>query len=105
MNNFLKKKYIIFLTIIAILLIVSIPTLYKVIKNYHNKLYTVVEKEITEAAIRCWNKQDCNKDTILLKDLYELDYLEKQINPVTKKVYDYNSTITKKGKNVVLDLH
>ena len=91
-----KNKVIIYTTIVALILIIGIPTIYKVIKNHNAKLYEVTEKRIIEAAKKCWNESKCQTDTITLKELYELDYLEKEANPVTKKYYSENSKIIKK---------
>ena len=91
--NMISKKYLISLTILSIILIITIPTVYKVIKDHRIKLYAVVEKEIIEAAEKCWNEEKCISDEIELKTLYELSYLEKQSDPITKKVYEGNSKI------------
>lgn len=100
MNN----KHLILLTGLASLLIVLIPTIYKVVKDYQTKLISVVEKEITEAALNCWNEDKCTDDEITLDDLYQLKYLDKQINPINKKVYDGSSKIIKKDKKIELKL-
>ncbi len=102
MNNYFPKKTISLITGLSILLILFIPTTYKVIKDHQNKLYAVVEKEIIEAAKNCWNKGVCEKDEITLKELYDLKYLKKQVDPITKKVYDYNSKIIKKNEKIEL---
>lgn len=104
MNDFLSKKNLCLVTIIACLLIIAIPTIYKVINNHQTKLYAVLEKEIIEASEKCWYKGDCKSETITLKELYNLKYLDKQIDPVTKKVYDEDSTITKSDKKIELIL-
>lgn len=104
MNNLFSKKTLCLITVIACLLIITIPTVYKVIKDHQTKLYAVLEKAIVEASEKCWNKGDCKNETITLKELYDLKYLEKQINPVTKKVYDQASTITKRNKKIELNL-
>lgn len=104
MNNLFSKKTLCLLSVIACLLIITIPTIYKVIKDHQTKLYDVLEKEIIEASEKCWNKGDCEADTITLKELYDLKYLEKQIDPVTKKVYKEDSTIIKTDKKIELNL-
>ena len=83
-------------SIIAILLIISIPTIYKVIKNHNDNLYEVVEEKILNAAKKCYYDEVCVEDKILLKDLYELDYLEKVSNPITKEYYNENSYVLRK---------
>ena len=91
-----KNKVIIYTTIIALIFVIGCPTIYKVIKNHNNKLYTITEKRIIEAAKKCWNEDKCTNDTITLKVLYKEKYLEKQADPVTKKYYNEESKITKK---------
>ncbi|MBR1413961.1 MAG: hypothetical protein IJ574_04775 [Bacilli bacterium] len=65
-----------------------------VVKNRHeNKMYVVVEKEILEAANKCKLDDVCNDSEVDLEYLYENNYLNEQINPVTKRKYDSNLTI------------
>lgn len=104
MNNYFPKKTLKLITGIAVLLIIFIPTTYKVIKNHQDKLYAVVEKEIVEAAEKCWNANECQNNEITLKELYDLKYLEKQIDPISKKVYDENSKIIKTNEKIELHL-
>lgn len=91
-----KNKVLIYTTIVALILIIGIPTIYKVVKNHNETLYKISEKRIIEAAKKCWNEEKCTKDTITLKELYNLEYLEKEANPVTKKYYSESSKIIKK---------
>lgn len=91
-----NKITVIFSTII-IILIISIPTIYKVIKNHNNSLYQVVEDKIIEAAEKCYYEEKCLTDTILLKDLYELKYLEKINNPITKEYYNEESYVKREN--------
>lgn len=104
MNNIFSKKTLCLITLVACLSIITIPTIYKVLKDHQTKLYSVLEKRIIEAAERCWNKNDCTSDVITLKELYNLNYLNKQADPVTKKVYDDDSTIKKRDKKIELSL-
>lgn len=91
-----KNKIVIYTTIIALILIIGCPTIYKVIKNHNNKLYTITEKRIIEAAKKCWDENKCTNTEITLKELYEKEYLTKQADPVTKKYYSETSKIIKK---------
>lgn len=84
-------------SIIAILLIISVPTIYKVYKNHVDNLYEVVEEKIIGAAKKCFYDEKCNREKILLKELYELNYLEKVNNPVTKEYYNENSYVSRKN--------
>ena len=80
-------------SIIAIILIIGIPTTYKVIKSHQNNLYKSVEARIIEAAKKCYFEEKCVNEKIYLKDLYELEYLEKISDPVTKEYYSEESYI------------
>ncbi|MBE6148857.1 MAG: hypothetical protein E7167_05175 [Firmicutes bacterium] len=88
------NKIVIYITIIAIIIIVGCPTFYKVIKENHRKLYVVTNKLVIEAAQRCYYEKQCESNKITLKELYEKKFLEENIiDPVTKIVYDENSYI------------
>lgn len=84
-------------SIIAIILIISIPTIYKVVKNHNNNLISVVEDKIIEAAKQCYFEEKCNDNKIYLKDLYSLEYLEKVSNPITKEYYNDNSYVLREN--------
>ncbi len=78
-------------SIIIIILIISIPTIYKVVMIHHNNLYRVVEEKIIEQAKKCRNDGVCLNETITLKELYQNNYLDKVSDPVTKEYYNEES--------------
>lgn len=86
-------------SIIAILLIVLIPTIYKVIKNHYDNLYQVVEEKIISSAKKCYYEEKCLDENITLKELYALDYLEKVSNPISKEYYNEESYIKRAGND------
>lgn len=88
-------------SIAIIILIISIPTVYKVIKTHNEILIEVVEEKIISAAKKCYFEEKCLNDKIYLKDLYELKYLEKVNNPITKEYYNENSYIIKENDNFI----
>ena len=88
------KKITISLICLIILLIGGFTT-YKVIKKHNDNLMLVSEKRITEAASRCFNEDKCEGNKVTLKELYNKKYLEQEINPLTKEIYNENSYITK----------
>lgn len=104
MNSVIPKKTLIFVTIISCILVIMVPTIYKVLTDHRNKLYSSVEKEIKEAAEKCWNEEKCEKDIITLKELYLLNYIDKQIDPISKKVYQEDSSIKKVNGKIELNL-
>lgn len=87
------NKITIIFSVIAIFLIISIPTIYKVVKNHNNDLYKASENKIIEAAKKCYYEEICLDEKILLKDLYNLEYLDKISNPITKEYYNENSYV------------
>lgn len=93
-----NKKTII-ISIIVILIITIIPTVYKVVKNHQNNLYQVVEEKIINSAKKCYYDNKCLNDKITLKELYELKYLDKVSNPISKEYYNESSYI-KRNKNI-----
>ena len=89
-----SSKIIIYLTVIACIFIIAIPTLYKVISENHRKLYIVTNKRVIEAAQKCFYDEKCLSTKITLKELYKNGYLnEKVIDPVTKIVYSDDSYV------------
>ena len=85
-------------SIIVIILIITIPTIYKVVSMHHDNLYRVVEDKIIEKAKKCRNDGICLNDKITLvsedSKTYEFQYIEKMSDPVTKEYYNENSYIT-----------
>lgn len=83
-------------SIIAVLLIITIPTIYKVVKNHQKNLYRVVEEKIISGAKKCYYEEKCLEEKITLKDLYALNYVEKVSNPITKEYYNEESYVERK---------
>lgn len=98
------NKITIIFTCISILLIISIPTIYKVVEKHNNDLYVVVENKIIEAAKNCYYDEKCLNEKILLKDLYDLKYLEEVSNPVTKEYYNENSYVERNNLKFTLKI-
>lgn len=93
------NKIVSFVTVIILIILVIIPTVYKVTKNHDEALYKVVNKKVIEAAITCKNTDVCKQEKITLKELYENNYLEKVSDPKTKEIYkDSSYVIYKDGK-------
>ena len=86
-----KNNYLIFL--IALVIILIFTSGIKNLKNHYNKEYLVVNNRILESAKECFIKKDC-EGNIKLKDLYDKNYLEIQVDPSTKENMDDNICIT-----------
>ena len=84
-------------SIIVIILIISIPTIYKVVDMHQKNLYRVVEEKIIEKAKECYYTNVCKGPNITLEELYQNNYLEEMSNPVTKEVYNKNSYVKVEG--------
>lgn len=93
------NKITILVTISIILIIVGIPTSYKVIINHHKNLTNVTESKIIEASKRCFYEKKCLDNKITLKELYNNEYIEKVYNPITKEFYNDLSYVLKEDNN------
>lgn len=96
-----RNKVIINITIVAIILIILIPTVYNIIKKHNDRLIKVTEKRIEEAAKNCYLKDICKDNKITLKVLYDNNYLEKESNPITKEYYNENSYVLVKNNTYI----
>ncbi len=94
MENNLNKIIIIITAGIIILLIV-IPTIININKIHNDRLLIVMEKRVVESAIKCIKEGNCTSDKILLEELYEKNYLDKETNPVTREYLNVASFIEK----------
>ena len=93
-----NKKWILG-TLVVLVLSFGMYISYSVIKEYRNNLILVTEKRIVEAAKKCFDEEKCLQYPITLKDLYRFSYLEQEIHPLTKEIYNEESyVINKNGK-------
>ena len=88
-----RSKFVINVTVIGIVLIILIPTVYKIVKEHNDRLMMVTTKRIEEAAKDCKMAEICKNEKITLKELYDNKYLEKESNPITKEYYNENSYV------------
>ena len=95
------NKWIISTTIIIIFGLIIGVTSFKVVNKHNDKLLLVEEKYIIEKAKKCKMEKKCNNDNITLKQLYDLKYLEKQVNPVSKEYYSLDAYVTLKNNEYV----
>lgn len=87
----IKFSYFIYL-IAALVITILIVSVYKAEKNHEEKLYTVINSKIKEAALECYLNKECS-DKIVLEELYEKGYLKELFDPVTKERLDNNLCI------------
>ena len=89
----IMNKKVIILSVAVIAGMIIIPTIYKIHTNHNEKLLLVVEKEFSYYAKQCYLNDEC-ANTVTLKELYDLGYLEEKLtNPINKKYYDDASSI------------
>lgn len=88
-------KKISLVIVLLIIFLIGGFTAYKVIRMHNDNLILVTEKRIIEAAQKCWREDKCPNDIVTLKELYENNYLEQEINPLTKEIYSDASYVTK----------
>lgn len=94
-----KFRFIILLIIIICLLG---GTIYKIVKKHEEKLYKSFYGGIEHSAKQCFLTKKCNGETTL-KELYELNFLETQYNPITKEILDENIKIEYKNEKIIID--
>lgn len=95
----MKNKIIISITLLIIFGSIIGYTTYKVINKHNTKLLHVKSEYIIEQAKNCFNEKKCTGTKVTLKTLYELDYLDTQVNPVTKEYYNEEDYVLKEGND------
>ncbi len=78
------NKYFVFGGIILIIGVICIATGIKLYSNHLDRVYLVFDKSIEEAAVLCFNEKKCNSE-VLIEELETLEYIDKAIDPNTKK--------------------
>ncbi len=91
-----KNKIIIYVTLLLILLLISIPSVLKAINKHNDRLENVAIKKIIATAKKCYYNESCVDEKITLSELYEKMDLEEVINPITKSVYSPESYVSVK---------
>ena len=87
------NKWIITITLVIVIGLISGVTTYKVVTTYQSNLIKVEEKYLIEQAKACINEKKCTENKITLKTLYDFEYIDKEVNPVTKEYYSLDSYI------------
>ncbi len=88
-----KDKIVVYVAIILLIVIISIPTIIKINNKHNQRLSNVVINEIITAAKNCFYSESCVENEITLEELYEKTNLEKVVNPITKKEYNKASYV------------
>ncbi|MDE5539181.1 MAG: hypothetical protein K2J20_01695 [Bacilli bacterium] len=99
----MSNRKVLVLTIFVILGMIIGPMIYKIYKNHNDNLIKVVENEFLYYAKNCYNSGICPNEKVLLKDLYEKDYIkDKLTNPINKKYYAEDSYVDVKNLEIKL---
>ena len=93
------NKFFISLSVVLIFGFIIGMTAYKVISEHNKKVLIVEAKYIISQAKKCYYDDVCTDDKITLQELYNHNYLERQVNGVTKEYYNNESYIIKKGND------
>jgi len=87
---------------IILVVVITIMTIYKINKQHEDKLYNVLYSEIEYAANKCYLEKKC-ENSIILKDLYDKEYLEVKYDPITKEELDSNMKINISDNKVIIN--
>ncbi len=94
----MNKYFIAAAIVICVGLIAGVST-YKVVNEHNAKVLLVESKLIIEKAKKCRAEKKCNGEHITLKELYENEYLNRQVNEVTKEYYNDESYVEVNDSN------
>lgn len=98
------NKIIIYISIITFIFVITVPSVISVNKKHKDDLYKSITLKIEESAKKCSIQKKCLNKKIFLKELYDYKYIDKQINPYTKKYISEDSYVQKKDNKYVFIL-
>lgn len=82
------SRFTIIIIVISLLVaLVITATTIELNQRHEERLIYAMETKIEYYAKRCYLENNC-KDEITLQDLYDRDYLDEVIHPVTKEILD-----------------
>lgn len=93
---------IFFITVSICVIIVITSTTISLTKEHDNKLMYALNTKIEYAFKRCRLENHCSND-ITLEMLYENEYLEELVNPITKEVINPNTKINYVNGETIID--
>ncbi len=89
-----RNKIIIYATALILVLLIAIPSTYKVVKKHNDRLLKNTIQKIEETAKDCYYNNSCVEERITLTELYEKTGLTTMSNPITKKIYNEESYVS-----------
>lgn len=87
------NKIFIIVTIFIVIMLVATPAFVNVYNKHRILLYNSVIDNCKYQALKCYREDNCGT-VITLQELYDLKYMETLVNPLTKEIYDSNTTLT-----------
>lgn len=98
----ISNKTIFYLSLIAIILIIAIPTVSRINETHIARLLEVETLKIKEKALECFVKNECKETKITLKELIEKNYLSRGIDPRTNEYFKDNVYVVIKDHQATL---
>ena len=102
MERINNNRIWVLVTGVIIILLIAIPAFIKVYNKHRVLLYNSTIDNIKYKALKCYREDNCGT-TITLQELYDLKYSTTLVNPLTKEIYDSNTTLTIKGDEVIFN--
>lgn len=81
-----SNKVIFYLALIAIIVLIAVPTISKINQTHTERLLKVEVLYMKEKAMACYLKNEC-KEKVTLKELVEKKYLTRGIDPRTNEYF------------------
>lgn len=98
----LSNYTILITTIFILIVIIIVASIIKINNNYDEKLLYAMKTKVEYYAERCYLEKNCSGE-ITLSTLYDRDYLEEIVNPVTKEIIDYNTVINYNNGVIIIN--
>ena len=95
-----NNRPIIYITLVALLFIIGIPTIINIKDNHNDKLYLTMKLKIIEAAKKCYLEDKCIDQNVKVSYLIDNSYLETVIDPISEEPINNDSYVIKKDNNI-----
>ena len=92
-----KSKVFTILIATLTIVLITVATIIKIYNNHIDNQFKVIEKEICEAVRECVLDNKCTSEEITINDLIENEYIDEQVNPITKETIDTKTVVSYKN--------
>ncbi len=89
-----KNRIWIYTTTLIVIVLIGVPSTYKVVKKHNERMLKNTVQKIIEKAKDCYYNNSCVEEKITLEELYEKTGLSEMNNPITKKIYNQESYVS-----------